>query len=261
MSWVFKHSPYTLAARLIHLAMADVVNDDYGNRVFIGDAKIAAKARVSRGTVVRTKAQMIKDGYLAVIDDSSAPGKFTEYQFLMPSPNVSQSDTRRASTCASDDVNVRDLAAERARTTERDCLSTQEEPKVERNARSRGEGTDVVKRQYSLEEEFDIIWKLYPRKLNRKGAFRAYQATRRRDATPRDLWHATKFYAETVAGKPLDVVLHGSTFFGPNERWRDYLAGPLDEGSVTAGGKPAGGPGLLDLRQQIVADEQRKGIA
>lgn len=132
MTWVFDHSPYTLAARLVHLAIADVVNDDHDHRVFIGDAKIGAKAMVSRGTVVRIKGLMVTDGYLEVLDAATGPGKFKEYRFLMPETNVTQDGTR--STRAPEGPNVRDLDDERARSGDLVLLPTKGEQKEQNGA-------------------------------------------------------------------------------------------------------------------------------
>ena len=88
MSWVFRHSPYEGTARLIHLAIADIVNDAYENRLFAGDAVLRDKAKCSQSTLSRAKARMIADGYLEVVDGSTAPGRTTEYRFLMPAPTV-----------------------------------------------------------------------------------------------------------------------------------------------------------------------------
>lgn len=77
-------------------------------------------------------------------------------------------------------------------------------------------------------EDFDAVWHGYPKKLARQDAFRAYSA-RRKDGIPaEDLALAAKHYAEECAreGRELKFVMHGATFFGPRERWRDYLAGP-----------------------------------
>jgi hypothetical protein len=114
----------------------------------------------------------------------------------------------------------------------------------------------------TVDEDFDITWATYPRKLNRKGALIKYKARRAEGITGKQLWDATKHYAATVAGKELELIMHGATFYGPNERWRDYLDGPLNEGLTAAGTKPkATGPDLFALRDQIIADDQRKGIS
>jgi len=73
------------------------------------------------------------------------------------------------------------------------------------------------------EEEFDRAWRNYPRRTARKRAFRAYQATRRRGVPAPILYQATVAYAAARTGQPQEFTLHGSTFYGPDERWRDYV--------------------------------------
>lgn len=75
------------------------------------------------------------------------------------------------------------------------------------------------------ESEFAPIWAAYPRKRARKAALNAFIA-RRRNRVPRaELATAVENYAESirVAGTEERFVLLGATFFGPAERWKDYL--------------------------------------
>jgi len=71
-------------------------------------------------------------------------------------------------------------------------------------------------------EEFEAVWKIYPRRINKAGAFKAYTATLRKGVEPSVLMIATKNYASTRIGQDETYTLHGQTFFGPTERWRDF---------------------------------------
>lgn len=77
----------------------------------------------------------------------------------------------------------------------------------------------------SFEDEFDQVWAHYPRKLNRKGALKAYTARRRAGVPANDLVRAVIGYAAVCQrkGTEKEYILHGATFFGPNERWAEYL--------------------------------------
>lgn len=77
----------------------------------------------------------------------------------------------------------------------------------------------------AFEADFDELWAIYPRKKSRLAALKAYQARRKGGATAEDLIFATQRYAEEVDGQDLTFVKLGSTFFGPAEHWREYLAG------------------------------------
>ena len=72
-------------------------------------------------------------------------------------------------------------------------------------------------------EDFESVWAIYPRRINKGGAFRSFQTTMRRGATVEQLLTATRNYAAERIGKDESYTLHGATFFGPNERWRDFL--------------------------------------
>jgi hypothetical protein len=125
MTWVFRHSPYTLGTRLVHLAIADVVNDTNGWLFWGADAGVADKAKVSRGTVVSARQKMIEDGYLEVVEEHR--GAPSVYRFLTPgvsdSEQVGVSDSEQG--CAID-------GAEPARLTDSDHLLTQGELKRSR---------------------------------------------------------------------------------------------------------------------------------
>ncbi len=75
------------------------------------------------------------------------------------------------------------------------------------------------------DEKFDEVWEHYPRKKSKAYALKAYTARRREGISHDDLLTATKNYAAYVKSRHTDpeYVLWGATFFGPNERWKDYL--------------------------------------
>lgn len=71
--------------------------------------------------------------------------------------------------------------------------------------------------------EFDACWAIYPRRTERKRALRAYQARRRAGASAEDLLVATRHYAEAMAGAESRFVKHGSTFYGRDDPWQDWV--------------------------------------
>lgn len=84
-------------------------------------------------------------------------------------------------------------------------------------------------------ETFLMAWALYPARRGgnpRRMALRAWIArVRAKDATPDQLYTATVNYrkycvAAEAEGTP--YVLHGATFYGPNERWKDFLEAPTE---------------------------------
>jgi hypothetical protein len=88
------------------------------------------------------------------------------------------------------------------------------------------ESTSVQKRKnkkVDYSADFEEVWEIYPRRVNKAGAYKAYCATVKRGASICDLMNAATEYATRRAGQDESYTLHCSTFFGPDERWRDYL--------------------------------------
>lgn len=67
------------------------------------------------------------------------------------------------------------------------------------------------------------VWEHYPRKSARKAALKAFTARLKEGISPSALEIATKNYAATRIGQEPQFTMLGSTFFGPNERWKDFV--------------------------------------
>lgn len=86
--------------------------------------------------------------------------------------------------------------------------------------------------------KFENLWGYYPRKIEKKAAFKKYKATLKKGVTEEDLLTATMNYAKAMAGKEMQHIKHGSTFFGPTEPWREWIAGkPEDFNGVLPEGR------------------------
>ncbi|MCK5649798.1 MAG: hypothetical protein KAJ42_00405 [Gemmatimonadetes bacterium] len=78
-----------------------------------------------------------------------------------------------------------------------------------------------------LKQDYEEVWKLYPRKVAKQKGYHAYAAARkgsRKDSKPteaRALFEATKRYARARAGEDEQYTMHASVFFGPDERWKE----------------------------------------
>lgn len=81
------------------------------------------------------------------------------------------------------------------------------------------------KEEYSA--DFEEFWSVYPRKVNKKGAYAKWRATLRKDDAPtkQQLIECAKRYAAECKRKGTEqqYILHAATFLGPQERWRDYM--------------------------------------
>ena len=74
----------------------------------------------------------------------------------------------------------------------------------------------------SLSDEFDELWKLYPRKAGKKKAFESYKRSRKNGATFDQVKDGIQRYVDSIKanGTPKQFILMGQTFFN-QERWSD----------------------------------------
>ena len=103
----------------------------------------------------------------------------------------------------------------------------------------------------SREAEFEILWMLYPRKLAKQAALKAFLARRREGVSFDDLTVAVDHYAKACEGKEPQFILHGATFFGPNRRWADYLTPQPPEAPQAPTDPPV-------RRDYAISDEERE---
>ena len=128
MTWVFNHSPFTLGTRLVHLALADVANDDHGNRLWLKRSRVAEKAKLSLASVDRALAELVKEGYLVRITEGGGRGKPSEYRLVMKAPQNDEV-SREAETSSSVGGNLLTDARETSSSCDSRLLLTQEELK------------------------------------------------------------------------------------------------------------------------------------
>ncbi len=72
----------------------------------------------------------------------------------------------------------------------------------------------------TLEEEFDALWKLYPRKAGKADALRHYKAARKKGVTYDTVEDGIRRYAAYVEGQDPQFTAMGSTWFC-GHRWED----------------------------------------
>lgn len=71
-----------------------------------------------------------------------------------------------------------------------------------------------------VQEEFDKLWSLYPKKQGKQSAYKAYEKARKDGVTYEEVEQGIKAYAEYVKGKDAQYIKMGSSFF--NQRaWQD----------------------------------------
>lgn len=71
-----------------------------------------------------------------------------------------------------------------------------------------------------VQEEFNKLWSLYPKKQGKQSAYKAYEKARKDGATYEEVEQGIKAYAEYVKDKDAQYIKMGSSFF--NQRaWQD----------------------------------------
>ena len=116
-----------------------------------------------------------------------------------------------------------------------------------------------MKKDYPV--AFEEVWTLFPKRTPdnpKRMAFKAWQARVNEGSTIADLKAATEGYAKSVRARRLEgteKVLMGATFWGPNERWQEYLPKPetVSERPVAPRRaipeeRPDAGEGLVSIR-------------
>lgn len=242
MAWVFDHSQATGGERLVLLAVAN--HYDFNDPPLV---VIAREARLSRSATIRAIARAEADGEL-VVDRDETGGRSRTNRYTIPgyerSRNATLPDSEGSRPTPERVASQSGNGSAGATRT----IENQQEPK---DARAlvlvESEGPTDAREEY--EEEFDRAWRNYPRRTARKRALRAYQATRRKNVPAEVLRIAVETYAARRRGEPQEFTMHGSTFFGPDLRWLDYVPAGLIERPSTS----TDAPNLDDLAARAAA--------
>ena len=89
------------------------------------------------------------------------------------------------------------------------------------------------------EKEFNQLWSVYPRRVGMAAAYKQVAARLKAGVSFEDLWEATIKYAEIRRNQPAEYTKHASTFYGPSEHWKDYLASGAAVAEQQAASQPA----------------------
>jgi hypothetical protein len=208
MTAVFDAEGLTAHEKIVALALADHAHDD-GSEARCGNARIVRKTALSLRTVQTTTRQLVAKGIVEVQREATNRDP-KWYRFLLTEDQKSLA--RGAAVTPLDDLGVQ---SEQSRGANDDILGcsprtqTINEPSIE---------------SLSPEDEFERLWQHYPRKIAKAAAFKAVTATIKRGVFIDELVVPTINYAESRrrANEP-QFTLHGATFYGPSERWRDWV--------------------------------------
>lgn len=109
------------------------------------------------------------------------------------------------------EIDIRDKSIEKDKDKEID---------IENNLIISNRNDSVTKSQ--LENEFEIIWAEYPRKLGKANALKSYIKARKKGTTKEDVWNGLNDYLNYIKIEKVDTqyIKHGSTWFN-QESWND----------------------------------------
>ena len=94
---------------------------------------------------------------------------------------------------------------------------------------------------------FEQLWAIYPRKVRRSDAFAKLKTLLRAGVPPAELLEATTNYARIRQYEDSAFTLHAATFWGPSQRWRDYLDGGPAMKEKNQTNKPKGFGGIQEF--------------
>ena len=93
-----------------------------------------------------------------------------------------------------------------------------------------------INKESQLENDFEELWKLYPRKAGKAKAFKAYKSAIKQGATNEQIKQGILNYIQWIKEHKTqaEYIKHGSTFF--NERcWNDELGSDIQHRPKTCG--------------------------
>jgi len=155
VGFVYRHSPYTGATFAVHLAIADTVSDQFDNQFWMSTKNLADKTRTTRRTVQKAIDQLCEDRYIYRTREATQHYPAT-YQFLFPAVDIVY-ETRPG---------AQSVPPEAQSETARGVTSTPKPNTTQKPKHSRS----------PQEEEFDEWWNLYPKKVNKENAIKAWKA-------------------------------------------------------------------------------------
>lgn len=256
---VWEHSPYTLASRLVHAEVAYQAGDDH-SYLWASQTTIARRAKLSRQTVNEIMSTLAQDGWIEPVEWGELP---PEVQARVPDKRVrvylvllceacgrhwgkpGRVGNPDTSTCRVEEPDVSALDPR--------CVGSSQLVLLPTEVKETGNSITPI------EHDFERLWARYPRRVGRQRALRSYTATRRRDISAGVLLDAALAYAESMRRNKTETqfVLHGSTFFGPDEPWRDYVDGPIVH-EARRSPLSRGGPSLAELQAAAMAEESEQ---
>lgn len=213
--WVLYHPDLNAQAVRLFAVLDRFAGDS--DDCFPSRKKMAKRMGCSPSAVDRAMAQLVKVGAVEVTsrrrvgddEDGGQTSNLYTLQGVDPSVRTDEGGTQNRTGGVVD--------SDEAPSAE---SNSQERESDERESLNKPRAAGLAHRSPT----FADCWKVYPRKLARLKAEKAWKARIRSGVDAQQLYDATVHYAKHRSGQDGSYTMHGSTFYGPDDRWLDFLA-------------------------------------
>lgn len=213
---VFRATGFTPHEKLVALALADNAHDD-GCEARPSIRTMVQKTALSERTVQRTLKALVEKGVIE-IQRSSLQHSPTVYRFLLTPDGSSLACVRGAPLTPQDEPRGVTQDARGVKSDPQGC-----HPDT-LNVINHQEPSHSPPSGECYPDSFESLWAVYPRKKEKKTAYRAVKARLRANATYAQMIEAVTNYAAAMFGTEERFIKLPATFFGPDDKWRDWLA-------------------------------------
>lgn len=88
-------------------------------------------------------------------------------------------------------------------------------------------GDRALKKDGGYSQDFEDFYNAYPRKIEKKRAFRVWKARLKEKASPKDLIASAENYGKYCRDRGIDInyIKHPSTFLGPDKPYEEFIEG------------------------------------
>ena len=208
--------------KVVALALADHAHDD-GTEARPSIERLASKTSLSTRQVQRVVKSLVEKGVLVVQRHATSTQPVC-YRFPLTASGVIE--------IGGDKLSGGDISGDLGVTSgalggDTGVTLTVIEPPVEPSSLLLVASAERPRRtrDEAIEEQFKTLWAIYPRKVGKTEALKAYRRRVHAGSSPAEMFTATVNFAEHRRGEDPAFTMYASRFYGSSEPWRDYLDG------------------------------------
>ena len=239
MQWVWDDGPQEATELLVLLAMADIADDE--GLCWPSIARIARKCRMSDRNARRI-IRRLEDGGWLLTREQRGRNQTNRYTIQKPDKKIGQ--IVRADKCDTENRTNATVKPDTAMSAE-PSRTVSIEPSLFMCAEE--EPSSSQKKTDTTEEAFAAFWKIYPRKVKKPSALKAFKAALKK-ATAEQITASAKAYADHCRTKGTEpgFIAHASSWLN-DERWNDEMPGQVT---------PSGNDEADQFERQAVAEDR-----